>query len=92
MPENIDSYVLPVCLPWMPENPGYFLKPREKLTATGWGKTNEKENERNYDKFNAKTDVLQKVKLPVLDSEVCKEDFNKMNDTLQFCAGAEDGK
>ena len=45
----------------------------------------------NFDKFDAATNVLQKVALPFLDAEACNVHFDKMNHSIQICSGAEKG-
>ena len=45
----------------------------------------------NFAKFDAATNVLQKVALPFLDAEACNVHFDNMNHTIQICSGAEKG-
>ena len=46
----------------------------------------------NYEKYNAATGTLQKVKLPSLDYNACVETFEIVDYNIQLCAGGEKGK
>ena len=96
MEENIESFISPVCFHWNVTDPGFNLSPGKMLSATGWGRTstreNKTENDLNYAEYNANTDTLEKVDLPLLSQESCLQYFPRMNQTLQLCAGAEIGK
>uniref|UniRef100_A0A336LGC1 CSON005046 protein n=1 Tax=Culicoides sonorensis TaxID=179676 RepID=A0A336LGC1_CULSO len=63
---KLTPYVRPICLPTASE-----YKFLEKLTVTGYGLT---ENATSKDDFN---DVLQKVELPHVSNEACKEIYNR---------------
>jgi len=88
------TFVSPICLPWNSGDPGYSTSPGEELTVTGWGSTTNslaKVNE-NYEKYQAATGTLQKVKLPSLDYNACVETFEIVDYNIQLCAGGEKGK
>ena len=46
----------------------------------------------NYQKYQAATGTLQKVKLPSLDYNTCVETFEIVDYDIQLCAGGEIGK
>ena len=61
------SNVVPVCLPWRPQDPGHDLKDTDKMLVTGWGRiTNNRDfNRNNLLRFNVSTRTLQKLPLPI---------------------------
>ena len=61
------SNVIPVCLPWKPEDPGNQFHDDDKMVVTGWGRiTNNRDfNRNNLLRFNVSTRTLQKLSLPI---------------------------
>ena len=63
--------------------------------VSGWGRTNNKRNDAG-DRFDggAHANVLQKLKLPLILADKCKEDYkayNVITSDKQVCAGGERG-
>ena len=63
--------------------------------VSGWGRTNNKRNDAG-DRFDggAHSNVLQKLKLPLILADKCKEDYkayNVITSDKQVCAGGERG-
>ena len=88
------SYVKPVCLPWMEDNPGRDLKENKKVVVTGWGKiaTSLRDIARKQ-RFGASARRLQYVQLPIA-NEVCNTDPDLKpywNSTTKVCAGGKQG-
>ena len=86
--ENIDEVVMPVCLP---ENPS--AESLQNIMVAGWGKvTNENLADiQDYKDLGISTRTLQKLSLPLVDHDVCKAYFTRINDNV-LCAGGESGK
>ena len=92
-PQN--SYVKPVCLPWMEDNPGRDLKEGKKVVVTGWGKikTSLRDIARKQ-RFGASARFLQYVKLPIA-NEDCSTDPDLApywDPNTKVCAGGKQGK
>ena len=87
------SNVIPVCLPWKPEDPGNQFHDDDLMTVTGWGRiTNNRDfNRNNLLRFNVSTRTLQKLSLPIANNN-CSTQYivgKKFNFDTQFCAGGE---
>ena len=87
------SNVIPVCLPWKPEDPGNQFHDDDKMLVTGWGRiTNNRDfNRNNLLRFNVSTRTLQKLSLPIANNN-CSTQYivgKKFNFDTQFCAGGE---
>ena len=86
--ENIDEVVMPICLPESPAAESM----RNVMTA-GWGKiTNEDlANIKDFKELGVSTRTLQKLKLPLVNQDVCRAYFPNINEN-HLCAGGEAGK
>jgi len=87
------SNIIPVCLPWKPEDPGNQFHDDDKMLVTGWGRiTNNRDfNRNNLLRFNVSTRTLQKLSLPIANNN-CSTQYivgKKFNFDTQFCAGGE---
>ena len=65
--DDVESAVIPVCLPWNENDIGRKLTDGANLTVTGWGRStnNEIENQINLAKFSVPTAHLQKLDVPL---------------------------
>ena len=86
------SSIIPVCLPWLENDPGRNLAEGELLMFTGWGRTsnNGAVSNINLRKNRVSSKKLQQVQLPYLskDDERCTGFDIKDS---QICAGGEKG-
>ena len=86
------SSIIPVCLPWLENDPGRNLAEGEELMFTGWGRTsnNAAVSNTNFRKNRVSSKKLQQVQLPYLskDDERCTG-FDVKDS--QICAGGEKG-
>ena len=90
------SSIIPVCLPWLENDPGRNLAEGEELMFTGWGRTSNNGAVSIYDyhynirKNRVSSKKLQQVQLPYLskDDEKCTRFDIKDS---QICAGGEKG-
>jgi len=88
------SSIIPVCLPWLENDPGRNLAEGEALMFTGWGRTvsrNSGAAQRRLIKNRVNTKVLQQVQLPYLSKDDEKCSLFDLKDS-QICAGGEKGK
>ena len=89
-PTNTDNTILvPVCLPWRPDQPVRQLGAGDVATVAGWGKiTNSRSATRiNYEQFSGASRYLNKLALPLKSEPECVEDFPRYNARTQLCAG-----
>ena len=89
-------YVIPICLPWNKTDPGRELEKGAQLVVTGWGKitNNDSITEKNVDEFDAPTRTLQKLVIPLVDSDQCPNfpALKNFDPSIQLCSGAEKGE
>ena len=88
------SSIIPICLPWLENDPGRNLAEGEELMFTGWGRTSNNGAESNIyiRKNRVSSKKLQQVQLPYLskDDEKCTGTGFDVKDS-QICAGGEKG-
>ena len=86
------SSIIPICLPWLENDPGRNLAEGELLMFTGWGRTsnNNRAELGKLIKNRVNSKKLQQVHLPYLskDDEKCS---NLTVTDSQICAGGEKG-
>ena len=94
--DNLGSGVVPVCLPWKPNEPNVDnVKKGSKVTITGWGRitNNSYQSKRAYLEYSVATRTLRKVELPItFRGTTAHKNCRKSNDTVQFCAGGVRGQ
>ena len=87
--------MIPICLPWNKTDPGSELEKGAQLVVTGWGKVtnNVSINEKNVEEFEAAARTLQKLTIPLIESNQCPNFplIKNFNPDIQLCAGAEKG-
>merc|ERR1719219_1746727 len=89
--EDFDEIVSPVCLGW----DNTIEVPKENYVVSGWGRTNNVYGDRgDIGVSGAHSAKLQKLEVPFIDIETCKNDFPifKQLTEKQLCAGGEAGK
>lgn len=85
------SLIIPVCLPWQPNDPGRSLQAGDELTVTGWGQTSQDSIRTIEDLLNSTADVLQVVQLPYVDCTT-RHGHVLLNNSIHMCAGNEMGR
>ena len=82
------SSIIPVCLPWLENDPGRNLAEGEELMFTGWGRTSKRSllANRNFIMNRVNSKKLQQIQLPY--DEKCTG-FDVKDS--QICAGGEKG-
>ena len=88
--ENPDiSGASPICLPWDIDNFARDLIKGDNVIVTGWGRVSNDldQHVRNVRRQRAGSNILKKVKLPVLDRNVCRGEWG-LNTRKQICAGS----
>lgn len=96
---DVQSAVVPVCLPLEDNDVGRNLADGDRLTVTGWRRTRNSQFQTNFTLFqqNEPTGILQKRVIPILSKVEClkighyRENL-QLNFDLQFCAGDKEGK
>ena len=86
------SSIIPICLPWLENDPGRNLAKGELLMFTGWGRTsNDNQAERlKLIRNRVSSKKLQQVQLPYLSKNDEKCSLFNLTDS-QICAGGEEG-
>ena len=86
------SSIIPVCLPWLENDPGRNLAEGEILVFTGWGRTSNDQAEyyENIRKDRVASKRLKLLKLPYLSKDDEKCSLYNLLDS-QICAGGEKG-
>ena len=97
--DDVESAVIPICLPWNDNDVGRNLSNGAVMTVTGWGRvTNSKHDTKlSYEKHNVPTPLLQKLDVPLVSKVECLKVreyrlFLQLDFDLQFCAGGEEGR
>jgi len=89
--EDFDEIVSPVCLGW----DNTIEVPKENYLVSGWGRTNNVYGDRgDIGVSGAHSAKLQKLEVPFIDIETCKNDFPifKQLTEKQLCAGGKAGE
>eukprot|EP00094_Tigriopus_californicus_P011498 TCALIF_11103-PA protein Name:"Similar to KLK13 Kallikrein-13 (Homo sapiens)" AED:0.34 eAED:0.34 QI:0/0.66/0.57/1/0.33/0.42/7/16/330 len=88
-PDDIlKSSVVPVCLPWTVNDPGFSLESDSKVTVVGWGVTDKprRQQQLNIDKYGVSEPLLQKVELDVVSPEQCQSKYPGLVTERLVCA------
>ena len=91
--ENPDiSAASPICLPWDIDNFARDLIKGDNVIATGWGRVinDYDQHVKNVRRHMAGSNILKKVKLPIMDKNVCRGKWG-LDTRKQICAGTVKG-